>query len=74
MDDKGETTRVVECGLVADHEIDDCDICHEPVLRPVSVPDDVVSLCSNCAPQFIATAAEIGAKINTHMVPSPGVN
>jgi len=74
MDDKGETTRLVECGKVADYEIDDCAICSEAVLRPISVPDDVKPICTTCNPKFLATAAKIGAKINTHTIPSPGVN
>ena len=43
MDDKGETTQMVECGRVEDYEIDDCDICHVPVLRPLCVPGRFVA-------------------------------
>jgi hypothetical protein len=62
-------TAIVECGRTEDYEIDECELCEAPVLRPVSAPDHAEAICSYCLPDVKAAAAKLGAKMNTQKIP-----
>ena len=67
-------TQIVECDLLEEHEIADCEVCEEPVLRPVCAPPGAVPICSRCLPGVRAQAAEVGAKVHDHLLVDGGVN
>ena len=69
MNDKGETTKVVEHGPVADYEIDDCDLCYGLVLRPLCAPEEAKAICSKCLPEVMVAAT----KIRKHMIMPDGI-